>query len=253
MLSYGQSKYAVQAVESFQPLFHLLNGDLCYADLNPTVQPEVWRDFGNNNQASAANRPWMPCPGNHEIEFGNGPQGFTSYLTRYLLPDNGVPGFRGYWYSFRVGSAVFVSVEADDVVYQDAGPLVSGPAALTPAASTGHPAIPAGTSFYIRGYSRGARPTWLRRTLAAARADRTVDWIIVQMHQDSCSSSATGNGSDLGIREEWLPLFDNTRWTWCCAGTTTTTSGPSRCAATTAWPATRWPPARRCRPGGRTR
>ena len=208
VLSYGQSAYAVQAVESFQPLFHLLNGDLCYADLNPTVQPEVWRDFGNNNQASAANRPWMPCPGNHEIEFDNGPHGFTSYLTRYLLPDNGVPGFRGYWYSFRVGSAVFVSVEADDVVYQDAGPLVSGPAALTPAASTGNPAIPAGTSFYIHGYSQGAQTAWLRRTLAAARADRTVDWIIVQMHQDSCSSSATGNGSDLGIREEWLPLFD---------------------------------------------
>ena len=153
-------------------------------------------------------RPWMPCPGNHEIEFDNGPQGFTSYLTRYLLPDNGVPGFRGYWYSFRVGSAVFVSLEADDVVYQDAGPLVSGPAALTPAASTGNPAIPAGTSLYIRGYSRGAQTGWLRRTLAAARADRTVDWIIVQMHQDSCSSSATGNGSDLGIRQEWLPLFD---------------------------------------------
>jgi hypothetical protein len=208
VLSYGQSAYAVRAVESFQPLFHLLNGDLCYADLNPTVQPEVWRDFGSNNQASAANRPWMPCPGNHEIEFDNGPQGFTSYLTRYLLPDNGVPGFRGYWYSFRVGSAVFVSLEADDVVYQDAGPLVSGPAAFTPAASTGNPAIPAGTSLYIRGYSRGAQTGWLRRTLAAARADRTVDWIIVQMHQDSCSSSATGNGSDLGIRQEWLPLFD---------------------------------------------
>jgi hypothetical protein len=61
VLSYGQSAYAVGAVESFQPLFHLLNGDMCYADLNPTVQPEVWRDVGNNNQASAAFRPWMPC------------------------------------------------------------------------------------------------------------------------------------------------------------------------------------------------
>jgi len=30
----------------------------------------------------------------------------------------------------------------------------------------------------------------------------------VQMHQCACSSSATGNGSDLGIRQEWLPLFD---------------------------------------------
>jgi hypothetical protein len=95
VLSYGQSAYAVKAVESFQPLFHLLNGDLCYADLNPAVQPEVWRDFGNNNQASAAFRPWMPCPGNHEIEFGHGPQGFTSYLTRYLLPTTGCPGSGG--------------------------------------------------------------------------------------------------------------------------------------------------------------
>ena len=29
LLSYGQSAYAVDTVESFQPLFHLLNGDLC--------------------------------------------------------------------------------------------------------------------------------------------------------------------------------------------------------------------------------
>ena len=208
VLSYGQSAYAVAAVEAFQPLFHLLNGDLCYADLNPTQQPDVWRDFGNNNQASAANRPWMPCPGNHEVEFGNGPQGFTSYLTRYTLPDNQVPGLAGRWYSFRVSSVLFVSLDADDVVYQDAGAFVAGPAALTPAASTGNPPIEPGTSFYIRGYSGGAQTAWLERTLAAGRADQSVDWIIVQMHQCAASSSATGNGSDLGIREEWLPLFD---------------------------------------------
>jgi hypothetical protein len=208
VLSYGQSAYAVEAVESFQPLFHLLNGDLCYADLNPTVQPEVWRDFGNNNQTSAANRPWMPCLGNHRVEFHNGDQGFTSYLTRYMLPDNQVPGFRGCWYSFRIGSVLFVSLDADDVVYQDAGAFVTGPAALAPAASTGHPAIEPGTSFYVRGYSGGAQTAWLERTLAAGRADPSVDWIIVQMHQCACSSSATGNGSDLGIRQRWLPLFD---------------------------------------------
>ena len=208
VLSYGQSAYAVAAVESFQPLFHLLNGDLCYADLNPTEQPDVWRDFGNNNQASAANRPWMPCPGNHEVEFDNGPQGFTSYLTRYTLPDNQVPGLAGRWYSFRVGSVLFVSLDADDVVYQDAGAFVAGPAALTPAASTGNPPIEPGTSFYIRGYSGGAQTVWLERTLAAGRGDQSIDWIIVQMHQCAASSSATGNGSDLGIREEWLPLFD---------------------------------------------
>jgi phosphodiesterase/alkaline phosphatase D-like protein len=42
VLSYGQSAYVVAAVESFSPLFHLLNGDLCYANLNPLSQPEVW-------------------------------------------------------------------------------------------------------------------------------------------------------------------------------------------------------------------
>src|SRR5216683_3417890 len=208
VLSYGQSAYAVEAVETFQPLFHLLNGDLCYANLNPAAQPEVWRDFGNNNQTSAANRPWMPCPGNHETEFNNGPQGFTSYLTRYTLPDNHAPGFRGRWYSFRVGSVLFVSLDADDVVYQDAGAFVAGPSPLTPAPATGNPAIQPGTSLYIRGYSRGAQTAWLERTLAAARADTSIDWIVAQMHQIAASSSATGNGSDLGIREAWLPLFD---------------------------------------------
>ena len=208
VLSYGQSAYAVGAVETFQPLFHLLNGDLCYADLNPTAQPEVWRDFGNNAQASATNRPWMPVPGNHEIEFDNGPQGFTSYLTRYTLPSNGTPQFEGRWYSFRVGSVLFVSLSADDVVYQDAGAFNAGPAALTPAAPTGNPPIPAGTSLYIHGYSGGAQTRWLEQTLARARKDPSIDWIIAQMHQCACSSTKTGNGSDLGIRAEWLPLFD---------------------------------------------
>jgi len=215
--SYGQSAYAVGAVESFQPLFHVLNGDLCYGDLNPGAQPDVWRDFGNNNQASAAYRPWMPVPGNHEIEFGNGPQGFASYLTRYTLPSNGTPGLEGRWYSYRIGSVLFVSLSADDVVYQDAGAFVAGPAALTPAQSSTHPSIPphapispipAGTSLYVRGYSGGAQTRWLETTLAAARRDASIDWIVAQMHQCACSSSRTGNGSDLGIREEWLPLFD---------------------------------------------
>src|SRR5262249_34879900 len=107
-MSSSQSHHAVDAVERFKPLFHLLNGDLCYANLNPTAQPAVWADFGKNVQRSAAYRPWMPCPGNHEIEFCNGDQGFDSYLTRYSLPGNGTP-FAGCWYRFKVGSALFIS------------------------------------------------------------------------------------------------------------------------------------------------
>jgi Calcineurin-like phosphoesterase/Purple acid Phosphatase, N-terminal domain len=207
VLSSPQSAYAVQAVERFQPLFHLLNGDLCYANLNPGYQPEVWRDFGNNNQASAANRPWMPCLGNHEVEFFNGREGFRSYLTRYSLPDNDTE-FPGRWYAFRIGSALFLSLDADDVIYQDGGAAVLGATPLVPAPSTGNPPVQPGTSFYIRGYSGGAQTRWLEDTLHEASRDDSVDWIVVQMHQDALTSSKAGNGSDKGIREAWLPLFD---------------------------------------------
>jgi hypothetical protein len=197
----------VQAVERFEPLFHLLNGDLCYANMNPGAQPAVWADFGNNVQGSAAHRPWMPCPGNHEIEFGNGAQGFNSYLTRYSLPNNGT-AFEGLWYRFQVGSALFISLSADDVIYQDSGAFVAGPAPLRPAPSTGNAPIEPGTSLYIHGYSNGAQTRWLEDTLSVASKDDSIDWIIVQMHQDALSSSKNGNGSDKGIRETWLPLFD---------------------------------------------
>lgn len=206
-LSWPQSRYAVEAVERFKPLFHLLNGDLCYANMNPAAQPAVWADFGNNVQASAAFRPWMPCPGNHEIEFHNGAQGFNSYLTRYSLPHNGT-SFAGLWYHFTVGSVLFISLSADDVVYQDSGAFVAGPASLQPAPSTGNAPIAPGTSLYIHGYSGGEQTRWLEKTLAAASENTSIDWIIVQMHQDALSSSRNGNGSDKGIRERWLPLFD---------------------------------------------
>ena len=110
----------------------------------------MWRDFGNNVARSAANRPWMPALGNHECEFGadtpagqpgqrarrrsraqgaagnywNGPYGFGHYLSRFLLPDNGVTNWdgnrlRGNFYAFQVGTVKFISLDADDVIYQD--------------------------------------------------------------------------------------------------------------------------------------
>ena len=178
-----QAAYAVGAVETFQPLFHLLNGDLAHADLNqgalnPGARAQGWRDFGNNVQASAANRPWLPVPGDHELEAGN-EEGLASYLTRYTLPANGVDGLEGRWYAFRVGTALFVCLSGDDVAYSAA-----------------------------RGYSDGTQTRWLESTLAAARADASIDWIVVQLHQCACSSAPAGGGSDLGVRREWLPLFD---------------------------------------------
>jgi 3',5'-cyclic AMP phosphodiesterase CpdA len=169
-------------VERAQPLFHLLNGDLAYANL-AADRVGTWDAFFRNNSRSARFRPWMPALGNHENESGNGEQGFDAYRTRFALPANGSREFAGYWYAFRVGSVAFVSLDADDVVYQDGG------------------------SFYVRGYSGGAQVKWLESTLAAARADRDVDWIVVFMHQ-LAMSSALVNGPDLGVREEFLPVFD---------------------------------------------
>jgi hypothetical protein len=202
--SSGPAAYAVGAVETFQPLFHLLNGDLAYTGLDPGAldpgaRAQAWRDFGNNVQASAANRPWLPVPGGHQPPPGGG-QELAAYLTAYTLPPNGVDGFEGRWYAFRVGTALFVCLSGDDVAFSGAGAEGAAPA--------GDPPGTAGASRYARGYSGGAQTRWLESALAAARADASVDWIVVQLHQCACSSAAAGGGSDLGIRQEWLPLFD---------------------------------------------
>jgi len=191
--SSGQSAYAVGAVETFQPLFHLLNSDLADGDPAPAAQSQVWRDFGNNIQASAANRPWLPVPGEHGLE----------YLARYSLPDNGLPDFAGRWYEFRIGTVAFICLSGDDVADADA--------------ATGSPPAPPSASRRPRGYSGGAQTRWLEATLAAARRDSSIDWIVVGFHQCACSSAAADSAaadsaadgeSDLGIRREWLPLFD---------------------------------------------
>lgn len=238
--------YAVGAVEAAAPLFHLLNGDLCYANLNTNNQPGVWRDFGNNVQRSAANRPWMPCLGNHEIEFGadnqdgsanatgnggwNGVYGYGNFQARHELPDNGIAGYRGNFYSFQVGTVLFITLDADDVIYQDGGSFALAPINQTspfPPANSNINIAP-GSSTYNREYTgtlvagpddtmvpgggsaANRQTTWLEAELKRARkAGSTVEMIVVQMHQCALSSSSLGNGSDLGLRQAWLPLFDH--------------------------------------------
>ena len=182
----GQSAYAVGAVEAFQPLFHLLNGDLADSDPAP-AQSQAWRDFGNNIQASAANRPWMPVPGDPRAE----------HLARYSLPANGLPEFAGRWYEFRLGTVAFICLSGDDVADTGVRAVATAPVEPEP-----------DTCRYVPGYSGGAQTRWLEATLATARGDSAIDWIVVGFRQCACSSAPPGSGSDLGIRREWLPLFD---------------------------------------------
>jgi purple acid phosphatase-like protein/calcineurin-like phosphoesterase family protein len=177
-------------VEQFDPVVHLVNGDLSYANSNQTVQTQVWQQYFNNTQLSAANRPWMPTIGNHENEPGNGPQGYLSYQTRFTLPQNHSKGFEGNWYTFQVGSVLFIALDNNDVCYQnDTGTFLS-----------------TGDAQVLTNYSDGAQGKWLEQTLREASADTTVDWIVAYMHQPAMSTS-NADGSDLGIRQSWMPLF----------------------------------------------
>ena len=172
-------------VEQIAPLFHLVNGDLCYANLS-TVPVRTWSDWMNNNSRSARFRPWMPTAGNHENE-ALGAHGFGAYQTYFTVPDNGAsPDLNGMWYSFRAGSVKVIALNNDDVCLQDAG------------------------DEYVHGYSGGAQKAWLESELESARRDRSIDWIVICMHQVAMSTAMAPpfNGADLGIRQEWMPLFD---------------------------------------------
>jgi 3',5'-cyclic AMP phosphodiesterase CpdA len=172
------------AIEKIGPLFNLINGDLCYANLAHD-RIRTWSDWFDNNTRSARYRPWMPAAGNHENELGNGPIGYAAYQTYFALPDSGSDvELRGMWYSFTAGSVRIISLNNDDICFQDGG------------------------NFYVHGYSGGAQKRWLQAELANARADKRVDWVIVCMHQTAISTADHTNGADLGIRQEWLPLFD---------------------------------------------
>jgi 3',5'-cyclic AMP phosphodiesterase CpdA len=172
-------------VERLKPLFHLFNGDLCYANLAED-RIRTWWDFWDNNTRSARKRPWMPSPGNHENELGNGPIGYQAYQTYFSVPEASgqTEVTRGLWYAFTAGSMRVVSIANDDICYQDGG------------------------NSYVRGYSQGAQKAWLEKELAAARDDHRIDWLVVCMHQVAISTADMFNGADLGIREEWVPLFD---------------------------------------------
>lgn len=62
----------------------LHTGDLSYADCDQ----ELWDSYGDMIEPVASLKPWMVCPGNHEIEF-NGTDYmnlYTAFESRYKMP-----------------------------------------------------------------------------------------------------------------------------------------------------------------------
>jgi hypothetical protein len=207
------------------PLFHLMVGDLAYADGgNP---PATWRNWALQNGAVTPSFPWMPVPGNHELEPGatdihgvplpsgssdpgyNGPYGHGTYLARHLLPDNGLTNWdgnclQGNFYSFQVGTVLFVCLAGNDVNWQTSDysrPKVSQyTGTLSP--------DPATMALVPSGETPNLQTQWLEQTLQAARAEGSgVEMIVVQMHFPFASVD-TGNSCDMGVRAAWGPLFD---------------------------------------------
>jgi hypothetical protein len=224
------SQYTTAAVASpgdghGAPLFHLMVGDLAYADgSNP---PSTWRSWALQVESATQNFPWMPVTGNHEVEpgvtnvsgvpqttgtsgsFYNGPYGSGSYFSRFLLPDNGVTNWdgnslQGSFYSFQIGTVLFIGLAGSDVNWQ-----TSDYSQTKPAQYTGDLAAdPTNMALVPSGSTPNLQTQWLEETLQAARAEGSgVEMIVVQMHFPFASAD-TGNSCDIGVRTAWGPLFD---------------------------------------------
>jgi Purple acid Phosphatase, N-terminal domain/Calcineurin-like phosphoesterase len=207
------------------PLFHLMVADLAYADgSNP---PSTWRSWALQAAPATQNFPWMPIIGNHEVEpgrtsisgvlqttgtsgsFYNGPYGNGSYFSRFLLPDNGLTNWdgnrlQGSFYSFQIGTVLFVALAGNDVIWQTSDFSEPKPAQFTGTLA----ADPSNMQLVPSGPTPNLQTQWLEQTLQAARADGSgIEMIVVQMHFPAASVD-TGNSCDMGARTAWGPLFD---------------------------------------------
>ena len=203
------------------PLFHLMVGDLAYA--NTANPPSVWASWAQMVAPAASIFPWMPVPGNHELETGttdihgapggvyNGPYGLGTYMARYLLPENGLTNWdgntlQGNFYSFQIGTVLFVNLYGNDVIWQTSD--FSSPNVTQ---YTGDLKADPGTTDLVPDHSNGTpnlQLQWLEQTLREARRPNSgVEMIVVQFHFPFASVD-TGNSCDMGLRAAFGPLFD---------------------------------------------
>lgn len=190
----------VDRIARQRPAFHLLAGDICYADPSgeglperrtgsgafDSFDPTVWTTYFGLIERSAASTPWMFATGNHDMEAlyddnraGGASHGYGGHAARLDLPRTG-PSACPSVYTFRHGTVGVISLDANDLSTE----------------------IPTNA-----GYSGGAQTSWLRQTLAALRAEAGVDWIVAFFHHCAFATSKA-HASDAGVRAAVAPLFD---------------------------------------------
>jgi hypothetical protein len=167
------------------PAFHLHAGDVAYAEdtghglITDSYDPRVWDGWFNQTDFFTSSTPYMVAVGNHEMEAWYSPHGYGGQEARFDFPGTG-PSACPATYYFTYGNVAYISLDANDVSYE----------------------IPANF-----GYSDGAQTSWLESTLAALRADDTIDFVVAYFHH--CAySTCTSHGSEGGARQYWAPLFD---------------------------------------------
>jgi hypothetical protein len=146
-----------------RPAFHLLPGDLSYAN----GVHSRWDDYLQLNEPLTREVPFMAVPGNHENEKlpgGKRPIGYAAFLARYALP-----GAESY-YVFDYGRARFVGVDTVHLEQKE-------------------------------------QQAWLEETLADARRDPKVKWLIVFQHYPLYGSTR-GRGDNGELIKLQQPLFD---------------------------------------------
>ena len=152
-------------LEEFDSHMILHAGDFSYADCEQTR----WDSYMNMMQELAQERPWMGCPGNHEIELEQPtPRAFTAWEKRFKMPSvkpaefGYIPELNPYWcassayvceynygnsfYSLDVGQAHIISLNS-----------------------------------YSYSNTSSVQYKWLEKDLQSVDRQKT-SWIIVMMH-----------------------------------------------------------------------
>lgn len=181
-------------INGFDAHFHFHVGDISYASgsggvaaleaveaatggLNDSARWDSWQQ---RIEDAASLRPWMTVVGNHEMDPTGSELGYDAYFARLNTPGNGASGPVVTTWSQTYGNLAIVALDGNDASYE----------------------IPRNLD-----YLGGEQERWLRSTLQTLRADPAIDWIVVGFHHCAYCSSFR-HGSDGGVRDQWVPLFE---------------------------------------------
>jgi hypothetical protein len=199
----GQTIHSISTVnnllsENIDIILH--SGDLSYADCDQ----ELWDSYGEMIEPLASTKPWMVCPGNHEIEF-NGTDYmnlFTAFESRYRMP--------------HIREAVFGEIIVKSTINPRTGMPYCTPSIFQMEYNYGNSFFSFDTGIahiiYLNPYTNSS-PTshqynWLQNDLKSV--NRTITpWLIIVMHCPWYSSNINhyADLQTIQMRESMEDLF----------------------------------------------